>query len=80
MLNGGIQLSTKPGGAPIVGYRVERRDPETGAWTALFTTPGDWTGIEVDSANEDCGAFRIAAISRVGVGQLSRVVEDCRPT
>uniref|UniRef100_A0A0K0CTJ0 non-specific serine/threonine protein kinase n=1 Tax=Angiostrongylus cantonensis TaxID=6313 RepID=A0A0K0CTJ0_ANGCA len=65
---------TKDGGAPIEGYIVEVRDPETREWKEIAKVPD--TKASIDGLKEGKEyQFRVKAFNKAGVGQPSDASE-----
>ncbi|XP_071479592.1 twitchin-like [Diadema antillarum] len=65
---------TKPkrdGGAPIQGYNVERKNPDTGKWEPINKTPIRGTKYTVPTAEGEEYDLRVVAETEAGAGEPS---------
>ncbi len=62
----------KDGGAPIVGYVVERKDPKSNRWTKLNRDPFPGTEFTDDGVREGKEyEYRVLAVNKAGSGEPS---------
>lgn len=68
---------TSEGGAPITGYHVEKKNPDTGDWERVNDKPIKDTKYKVPDLKEgEETAFRVVAENEAGMSEPSEATPD----